>query len=100
DRSTRMDETAVIRPVVIGVAGGSGSGKTTVVRGIMRELGDRDATVIHHDSYYRDTSHLTADARLAINYDHPDSLETELLVEHLKELRAGRGVAVPIYDFA
>lgn len=88
------------RPIIIGVAGGSGSGKTTVVRGIMRNLGAADAALIHHDSYYRDTSHLTPEARLSINYDHPDSLETELLVEHLKELRAGRGVAVPVYDFA
>ncbi|HSK18225.1 MAG TPA: uridine kinase [Longimicrobiales bacterium] len=89
-----------MKPIVVGVAGGSGSGKTTAVRAIMRHLGGAAATVIHHDSYYRDTSHLTEEARLAINYDHPDSLETELLVEHLKELRAGRGVAVPIYDFA
>ena len=89
-----------MKPVVVGVAGGSGSGKTTAVRAIMRHLGGAAATVIHHDSYYRDTSHLTEEARLAINYDHPDSLETELLVEHLKELRAARGVAVPMYDFA
>lgn len=89
-----------MKPIVVGVAGGSGSGKTTVVRTIMRYLGDAAATVIHHDSYYRDTSHLTEEARLAINYDHPDSLETELLVDHLKELRAGRGVAIPMYDFA
>jgi uridine kinase len=89
-----------MRPVIIGVAGGSGSGKTTVVRAIVRELGGDAVTVIHHDSYYRDTSHLTEESRHAINYDHPDSLETELLVEHLKELRAGRAVAVPMYDFA
>lgn len=89
-----------MKPIVVGVAGGSGSGKTTVVRAIMRHLGGGAATLIHHDSYYRDTSHLTPEARLAINYDHPDSLETELLVAHLEELRAGRGVAVPMYDFA
>ncbi|MBR9989732.1 MAG: uridine kinase [Gemmatimonadetes bacterium] len=89
-----------MKPIVLGVAGGSGSGKTTVVRAILRHLGGAAATVIHHDSYYRDTSHLTQAARLAINYDHPDALETELLIEHLKELRAGRAVAVPMYDFA
>lgn len=89
-----------MRPIVLGVAGGSGSGKTTVVRAIMRHLGSAGVTVIHHDSYYRDTSHLTPDARLGINYDHPDSLETELLIEHLRELRASRSVAVPMYDFA
>jgi len=89
-----------MKPVIIGVAGGSGSGKTTVVRAIVQQLGDDEVAVIHHDSYYRDTSHLTLDERQAINYDHPDSLETELLVEHLKELRAERTVAVPVYDFA
>lgn len=89
-----------MRPIILGVAGGSGSGKTTVVRSIVRELGDDAVCVIHHDSYYRDTSHLSPESRAAINYDHPDSLETELLVEHLKELRAGRTVAVPMYDFA
>jgi uridine kinase len=87
-------------PIIIGVAGGSGSGKTTVVRGIVRQLGNAAVAVIHHDSYYRDTSHLTQESRLAINYDHPDSLETELLAEHLKELRAARAVAVPMYDFS
>lgn len=89
-----------MRPIVLGVAGGSGSGKTTVVRAIVERLGAGQAAVIHHDSYYRDTSHLSPAQRRAINYDHPDSLETELLIEHLKELRAGRAVAVPVYDFA
>jgi uridine kinase len=89
-----------MKPIVLGVAGGSGSGKTTVVRAIMRHLGSAGATVIHHDSYYRDGSHLSPEDRLAINYDHPDALETELLIEHLTTLRAGRGVDVPMYDFA
>jgi uridine kinase len=90
----------LVRPVVIGVAGGSGSGKTTVVRAITRSLGPDHVAVIHHDSYYRDTSHLSPEQRREINYDHPDSLETELLVQHLAELRQGRSVAVPVYDFA
>jgi uridine kinase len=89
-----------MRPIIIGVAGGSGSGKTTVVREIINSLDSGQVTVIHHDSYYRDTSHLAPDARQTINYDHPDSLETELLVEHLRELREGRSAAVPVYDFA
>lgn len=89
-----------MRPIIIGVAGGSGSGKTTVVRAITGDLGSDQVAVIHHDSYYRDASQLTPEERAAINYDHPDSLETELLVEHLKELRAARPVAVPVYDFA
>jgi uridine kinase len=88
------------RPIIIGVAGGSGSGKTTVVRAITRSLGSDQVAVIHHDSYYRDTSHLTPEERRQINYDHPDSLETSLLVQHLAELRQGRAVAVPVYDFA
>ena len=86
--------------IIIGVAGGSGSGKTTVVKSIVRSLGKGQVTVVHHDSYYRDASHLTLEARQAINYDHPDALETELLVEHLEMLRGGRAVEVPMYDFA
>lgn len=87
-------------PVVIGVAGGSGSGKTTVVRRIVESLGDHRVTVLDHDSYYRDRSELRLEERAALNYDHPDSLETDLLVEHLMALRAGREVEVPVYDFA
>jgi uridine kinase len=89
-----------MRPIILGVAGGSGSGKTTVVRAMVSALGGGQAAVIHHDAYYRDTSHLSPAERQAINYDHPDSLETGLLVEHLRELRAGRAVALPVYDFA
>ena len=87
-------------PVIIGVAGGSGSGKTTVVREIIRNLGRHDVTVIHHDSYYRDVSDLSLEERTRINYDHPNSLETALLVAHLNMLRAGEAVQVPVYDFA
>jgi uridine kinase len=89
-----------MQPIILGVAGGSGSGKTTVVRAMVRSLGREQVAVIHHDAYYRDTSHLTLEQRRLINYDHPDALETELLVEHLRELRAGRPAAVPVYDFA
>jgi uridine kinase len=87
-------------PIVIGVAGGSGSGKTTVVREICRGIGTDDVTVIHHDSYYADNAHLPFEERAVINYDHPDALETELLVEHLRDLRAGEAVDVPVYDFS
>ena len=87
-------------PVVIGVAGGSGSGKTTVVRRIVESLGDDHVTVLEHDRYYRDRSDLRLEERAALNYDHPDSLETDLMVRHVKELRAGRPVEVPVYDFA
>ena len=87
-------------PVTIGVAGGSGSGKSTVVRRIVEGLAVPRVAVIHHDAYYRDLGDLPFEDRAKINYDHPDSLETELLVSHLKELKAGRPVEVPIYDFA
>ncbi len=86
--------------VVIGVAGGSGSGKTTVVRRIVESLGLDDVTVLEHDRYYRDRNDLRLEARAALNYDHPDSLETDLLVRHVTELRAGRAIAAPTYDFA
>lgn len=87
-------------PIVIGVAGGSGSGKTTVVRRIVDSLGPDQATVLDHDRYYRDRNDLRLEERAALNYDHPDSLETDLLVRHLDELRAGRPVEVPTYDFS
>jgi uridine kinase len=86
--------------IIIGVAGGSGSGKTTVVKSIVRSLGKGQVTVVHHDSYYRDASHLAPDDRHSINYDHPDALETELLVEHLESLRGGDAVEIPTYDFS
>lgn len=87
-------------PVVIGVAGGSGSGKTTVVQAIVRALGAEAVTHIEHDAYYFDRSTVPPEERLAINYDHPDALESDLLVRHLEALRAGRRADVPVYDFA
>jgi uridine kinase len=88
-----------VQPVIIGVAGGSGSGKTTVVREIVRSLGPDDVSCIQHDSYYYDRSAVPPAERAHINYDHPDALETSLLVRHLRDLRAGRAVQVPVYDF-
>jgi uridine kinase len=85
---------------VIGVAGGSGSGKTTVVRRIVESIGDDQVTVVEHDRYYRDRNDLRLEERAALNYDHPDSLETDLLVRHVEALRAGETVNVPVYDFA
>jgi uridine kinase len=84
---------------VIGVAGGSGSGKTTVVRRIVEALDATRVTVLEHDRYYRDRNDLRLEERAALNYDHPDSLETDLLVDHVKELRGGRPIEAPIYDF-
>ena len=86
--------------VVIGVAGGSGSGKTTVVRRIVESLGSDQVAVVQHDRYYRDRGDLRLEERAALNYDHPDSLETDLLVTHLRELREGQAVHLPVYDFA
>ncbi len=91
---------APVRPIVIGIAGGSGSGKTTVVRRLMASLGDDKVSVLEHDRYYRDRSDLRLEERAALNYDHPDSLETHLLVEHVKALRDGQVVQAPQYDFA
>ena len=87
-------------PVVIGVAGGSGSGKTTVVRRIVESLGPDEVVVLDHDRYYRDRTDLRLEERAALNYDHPDSLETDLLVHHVRQLKAGTAVEVPTYDFA
>lgn len=87
-------------PIVIGVAGGSGSGKTTVVRRIVESLGDDQVTVLEHDRYYRDRNDLRLEERAALNYDHPDSLETDLMVQHVVALRDGRGIDAPVYDFA
>jgi uridine kinase len=89
-----------MNPFVIGVAGGSGSGKTTVVRRIRESLGDDQVSLLEHDKYYRDRSDLPFEERTALNYDHPDSLETDLLVQHVEQLRAGDSVDVPVYDFA
>ena len=88
-----------MRPIIIGVAGGTGSGKTTVAREILARVGAEHIAYIPHDAYYRDHSHLPMEERSKVNYDHPDSLETELLVEHLKALRAGQAVEIPVYDF-
>ncbi len=87
-------------PFVVGIAGGSGSGKTTLVRRLVDQLGEERVALIEHDSYYCPDPALPFAERQQINYDHPDSLETSLLIEHLAELKAGRGVRIPTYDFA
>lgn len=87
------------RPVLLGIAGGSGAGKSTVVREVVRALGPETASVIRHDAYYSDLRDLPLDERARANFDHPDSLETELLIRHLQTLLAGTPVDVPTYDF-
>lgn len=85
--------------ITVGIAGGTGSGKTTVAKRIAQALPSSAVSTIEHDAYYRDRHDLSADERAMVNYDHPDSLETELLVQHIDRLRAGETVDVPIYDF-
>ena len=88
-----------MKPVVVAVAGGTGSGKTTVANKILDRVGAEHVAYIPHDAYYRDLSHLPPGERRKVNFDHPDSLETELMIEHLKELRACQAVEIPVYDF-
>ena len=88
-----------MKPIIIGVAGGTGSGKTTVSQEILRRVGAERIVFIQHDSYYRDRSHLSLEERARLNYDHPDSLESEFLVSHLQQLQAGQPVEIPVYDF-
>ena len=99
-KSPEISASASAPPIIIGVAGGSGSGKTTVVRRIVESIGDEQVTVLEHDRYYRDRDDLRLEERAALNYDHPDSLETDLLVRHVEALRSGRTVDVPMYDFS
>ncbi len=87
-------------PLLIGVCGGSGSGKTTLAKRLIDALGPDDAVGVSFDSYYRDLAHLTVAERAEVNFDHPDSLDVEMLVDHLQSLRSGGEVAVPHYDFA
>ena len=86
-------------PVVIGIAGGSGSGKTTVQRRIIEAFGPHRIALLDHDSYYLDLAHLPPDERARFNFDHPAALETALMVEHLDRLLAGEPVEKPTYDF-
>lgn len=88
------------KPLIIGVAGGSGSGKTTVVSTISKTLGANKHLLLQHDSYYRDLKHLPFEERIKHNFDHPASLETELLIRHINALAEGYPIEVPQYDFA
>lgn len=87
------------KPIIIAVAGGSASGKTTVIKEIYDALEGKDIAIIKHDDYYKDQSHLTPAERKLTNYDHPASLENELLISQLKDLIAGKSIKKPIYDF-
>ncbi len=85
--------------LIVGIAGGTGSGKTTVVRRVIEKLPKEQIAVISQDSYYRDSSHLPLEERQEINFDHPDSLEFELLIKHLKMLKKGNSINEPIYSY-
>jgi uridine kinase len=88
-----------VTPFLIGIAGGTGSGKTTVANAIVKRVGEERIAILSHDSYYRDFVDLPKDILERQNFDHPDSLESELLVRHLKALKQGMVVETPIYDF-
>jgi uridine kinase len=88
------------KPLIIGVAGGTASGKTTIATAIMESINHPQMVVIQHDSYYKDVSHMPLAERAKINFDHPDALETDLMVRHLRELIAGRSIEMPVYDFS
>lgn len=95
-----LDIATFMPSLFVGVAGGTGSGKTTVARKIAAALPDGSVTLVEYDAYYRDLSeHLTIGERGALNFDHPDSLDAPLLAEHLRALRDGRTIDAPIYDF-
>lgn len=85
--------------IIIGVAGGTGSGKTTLTRRLKERFGD-DVSIISHDNYYKAHDELTYEERCRLNYDHPDAFDTDLMVEQIKALRAGETIACPVYDFS
>ena len=88
------------RALIIGITGGSGSGKTTIAHAVVDAIADRDVAFLEHDAYYQDLRPLPFDERAAQNFDHPDAFGTDLLIDHLRRLRAGEAVQKPIYDYA
>ena len=85
--------------LVIGIAGGTGSGKTTLMKRLVEQFGDV-VSVLSHDNYYRRLDHLAFEERCKVNYDEPNALETELMCQHLQQLREGKGIDCPVYDFS
>jgi uridine kinase len=94
-----MSNNQPLTPVTIGVAGGSGSGKTTVSNAILERVGTEHIAYLEHDAYYKDIRDLPFSRSPIINFDHPDTLETTLLIEHIQQLKIGQPVEVPVYDF-
>lgn len=89
-----------MKTTIIGIAGGTGSGKSTLTARLREHFGEHEVSVINHDSYYKRHDELPYEERCKLNYDHPDSFDTELLVEHLKALRRGESVQVPVYNYS
>ncbi len=100
DVAGRWPNAGEARPLIIGIAGGSGSGKTTIAEAVVAAVGNAHVSLVQHDAYYRDLTGMSEEKRAEVNFDHPDSLETELLVDHLSKLRAGEIVERPTYDFS
>ena len=86
--------------IFVGIAGGTGSGKTTLANELIDKLNEEDTIFIPHDNYYKDRSHLSFEERKNVNYDHPDAFETDLLISHLKQLESGESIEMPLYDFS
>jgi len=89
-----------LQSLVIGIAGGTGSGKTTVANVILERVGKSHIAYLPHDAYYRELNDLPPDQKATVNFDHPDSLETELMIEHINKLKDGQYIELPIYDFS
>ena len=87
------------KPIFIGISGGSGSGKTTIVNRIYSEVPEKSISIIEHDAYYKDQSNITFDERCKTNYDHPFAFDTDLFVEHIQSLKSGQIIEKPIYDY-
>ena len=87
-----------MKSIIIGIAGGTGSGKSTFTKKLKEEFKD-DVAVLYHDNYYRDQSDMSFEERKKVNYDHPDAMETELLVKQLRELKDGKAIDCPVYDY-
>jgi len=86
-------------PLIIGIAGGSGSGKTTLANSILEAIGEDKIALLPHDAYYRDQRNKSLEERRLVNYDHPDSLETDLMIKHIQTLTRGEAIDLPVYDF-
>ena len=86
--------------ILIGIAGGSGSGKTTLANRLIEYFGENEVSLLRHDNYYKRHDEMTYEERTRLNYDHPDAFDTELLCRHIGELKAGRPVEMPVYDYS